>query len=79
VEGAEAAALAARRIGFYKRRGARLLTGVEYLQRVGPHQPAVPMHIMIHCAQDCAPEKGFGWAKALFRGAVWQVGELGLE
>jgi len=39
--------LARRRIGFYERRGARLLEGVRYTQHVGPHQPPVEMHLMV--------------------------------
>jgi GNAT superfamily N-acetyltransferase len=40
--------LAARRIGFYRRLGARRLSGIRYLQYVGPHQPPMPMHVMVH-------------------------------
>jgi GNAT superfamily N-acetyltransferase len=70
--------LAERRIGFYRRLGARLLTGIEYMQRVGPHQPPVPMHIMLDCDERCAPDVAFGWARALFHDAAQQTGELGL-
>ena len=69
---------AARRIGFYRRMGAQLLTGVEYLQQIGPHQPPVPMHIMAQPAETCSAEDAFAWARALFGDAVWQVGVLGL-
>jgi hypothetical protein len=79
VESEGLAALAERRIGFYRRLGARVLTGIEYLQRVGPHQPPVPMHIMVQCAGICAADEVYGWAKGLFGDAVRQVGELGLE
>lgn len=69
---------ATRRIGFYRRMGARLLTGIDYMQRIGPHQPPVPMYIMVQAAETCSPQDAFAWAKGLFRDAVRQVGELGL-
>jgi GNAT superfamily N-acetyltransferase len=76
--GEAARQLAVRRIRFYQRLGARLLTGVEYLQTVGPHQPPLPMHVMIHAAAGCSPEEAYGWVRALARDAVLQVGALGL-
>lgn len=77
-EDAAAREFAARRIGFYRRMGARLLTGVEYLQHIGPHQPPVPMYVMVQPAETCSPAEAFAWAKGLFGDAVWQVGALGL-
>jgi GNAT superfamily N-acetyltransferase len=75
----EARQFAERRIGFYTRLGARLLTGIEYWQWVGPHQPPVSMRVMVHPVAERAPEQGFAWAKALFGDALRQVGALGWE
>jgi hypothetical protein len=36
---------AGRRLSFYRRLGARILAGVDYVQRI-PGQPGVPMHLM---------------------------------
>jgi ribosomal protein S18 acetylase RimI-like enzyme len=78
VEGDAARQLAERRIGFYRRLGAQLLTGVEYWQSVGPHQPPVLMHVMVHAAEGCSPEEAFAWAKGLSGDAIRQTGALGL-
>jgi hypothetical protein len=78
VEGDAARQLAERRIGFYQRLGARVLSGVEYWQSVGPHQPPVLMHLMVDAREGCSPDEAFAWAKGLFGDAVRQLGELGL-
>jgi ribosomal protein S18 acetylase RimI-like enzyme len=50
---------AERRIDFYRRLGARLLEGIEYLQQVPGHAP-VPMHLMVHpLAGTLDPEEAF--------------------
>jgi GNAT superfamily N-acetyltransferase len=75
----EARQFAERRIGFYTRLGARLLTGIEYWQWVGPHQPPVSMRVMVHPAAECSAEQGFAWAKALFGDALRQMSPLEWE
>jgi GNAT superfamily N-acetyltransferase len=74
--------LAQRRIGFYRRNGAHLLTGIHYLQVVGWHQPPLPMHVMVHPLPPQAqsdPQAAFDQAKALFGEQLSQTGPLGLE
>lgn len=71
--------ISARRIGFYRRHGATMLTGIGYMQSVGPHQPAIPMHIMILPIEPVTPQEAFDMVQLLFGDAIKQVGELGLE
>lgn len=68
-----------RRLGFYRRHGAAMLTEIEYMQSVGPHQPAIPMHIMIRPIESVTPQEAFDMVHSLFGDAIRQVGELGLE
>lgn len=75
----ERRALAGRRIGFYRRLGAQLLLGIRYLQHVGPHQPPVPMHIMVHPLQPLEAAAAFELTQAAFGKAVTQIGPLRLE
>lgn len=73
----EAAALAERRIGFYRRQGARLLGGIEYMQYVGPHQPPLPLLLMVHPTREISPREAFDLAQAKFGEEILkQVGEL---
>lgn len=69
--------LAQRRIGFYRRQGALMLTGIHYMQQL-PHQPAIPLHVMVRPIQPVTPQEVFDLAQRLLEG-VNQVGELGLE
>ena len=71
--------LAERRIAFYRRQGARLLEGVHYVQSVGPHQPPLPMHVMIHPLQPLDAGTAFRLAHAVFDDAVTQTGALSLR
>jgi ribosomal protein S18 acetylase RimI-like enzyme len=75
---AQQAALAVRRIGFYRRLGARLLGGVHYLQYVGAHQPEIPMHLMAHTWPAATPAWAYTEAKRLFGDFLSQTGELSL-
>lgn len=72
-------ALAERRIAFYRRQGAQLLTGIHYLQSVGSHQPETPMHLMVHATEPISPPEVFALAQSIFDDAVSQVGDLGLS
>lgn len=69
--------MAERRIGFYRRQGALMLAGTHYMQKL-PHQPAVPLHVMVRPIEPVTPQEVFGLAQRLLEG-VEQVGELGLE
>jgi len=75
---AQQAALALRRIGFYRRLGARLLGGIYYLQHVGAHQPEIPMHLMAHTWPAATPAWAYTEAKRLFGDFLSQTGELSL-
>src|SRR5690606_36980481 len=50
---------ALRRIGFYRRQGARLLEGIHYTQSVGDHQPEIPMHVMVHPLVEMSAAEAF--------------------
>jgi ribosomal protein S18 acetylase RimI-like enzyme len=69
---------ALRRIAFYRRQGARLLTGIHYVQSVGSHQPSIPMHIMVHPFVPMDADAAFGLAKCVFGDALTQIGPLDL-
>jgi hypothetical protein len=71
-------ALAQRRIAFYRRQGARLLEGVDYLQTVGRHQPPVPMHLMFDAFVPLDATQAFKMARSVWGELVNQVGELRL-
>ena len=70
--------LAARRINFYRRRGALVLQGVDYLQFIGPHQPATPMYIMVHPLETLPVQEYFDLAKFFAGRWLTRVGPLGL-
>jgi GNAT superfamily N-acetyltransferase len=57
--GADSADLAARRIRWYQRNGARLLQNVDYLQHVDNGLQPTPMHLMIHSQQPLTPDEAF--------------------
>jgi ribosomal protein S18 acetylase RimI-like enzyme len=75
----DARAYAERRIAFYRRQGARVLTGIRYLQSVGSHLPTTPMHIMVHAFAPMDPRAALRFAKCVFEDAMEQIGEPGLE
>jgi ribosomal protein S18 acetylase RimI-like enzyme len=70
--------LADRRIAFYRRQGALLLTGVDYIQSVG-WQPPVEMHVMVHPFRGMTPDEAFVLARAVLGDAVESIGPLALE
>ncbi len=69
---------AERRIEFYQRNGAALLTGIHYLQSVGSHVPPTPMHVMIHPRQTLTGEEAYAVARKLFGESILQTGPLSL-
>jgi ribosomal protein S18 acetylase RimI-like enzyme len=77
--GPEERRLAERRIGFYRRLGARLMVGIQHIQRVGEHQAPIPMHVMVHPRATLDAQAAFEVAKAVFADSVAQVGPLTLE
>jgi GNAT superfamily N-acetyltransferase len=68
-----------RRIQFYRRQGARLLSGIHYIQHVGWHQPPIPMHIMVHPLREMNTAEIYPVVKAVFQENVEQVGQFSLE
>ena len=74
----ETRTLAERRIAFYKRNGAKLLTGIHYMQSVGWHQPTTPMHIMAHPQDATDAAAVFQLAQNIFGDAIQQRGDLAL-
>jgi GNAT superfamily N-acetyltransferase len=80
-ESAEHSELARRRIAFYRRHGAFVLQGVDYLQYVGWHQPPTPMSIMVHPLPAMGGVDAtacFQLAKAYAGDALTQSGSLAL-
>ncbi len=70
---------AKRRINFYKRQGALLMGGIHYEQSVGPHQPTIPMHIMVHPLATCTPEEAYEISSIYFKDRIKRVGEITLN
>jgi GNAT superfamily N-acetyltransferase len=71
--------LAERRVQFYKRNGAKLLTGIHYLQSVGSHQPVTPMHLMFHPLKKIDSHEAYQIAKKVFGDSITQSGNLAFE
>ena len=69
---------AARRINFYRRHGAYMLEGVDYLQFIGWHHPPTPMHLMVHPLRVLDASACFRLAKAYSGDALKQSGRLKL-
>ncbi len=71
--------LAIRRIGFYRRLGARLMLGVEHMQEIGWHHAPTPMHVMIDARPPADPGTAYSIAEVVLDGAISQVGTLALD
>lgn len=71
--------LAIRRITFYRRLGAHVLTGIDYLQDIGWHQPPTPMYLMVYPLRPLDAPQALELAEAVFEGYVKQTGPLALE
>ncbi len=67
-----------RRIRFYQRNGAQLLTGIHYLQTVGAHQPPLPMHLIAHSHTGMSASQVLEIAMQMFGSAIQQTGEPAL-
>ena len=77
--GAGAADLAARRIRWYQRNGARLLRNVDYLQHVDNGLPPTPMYLMVHSPHPLTPEEAFRMLTEDVGLNAQAVGPLSLE
>lgn len=76
----EAKICAERRIGFYKRNGFRMLTGVRYFMKVPDHNP-VYMHVMVKpVGREFSAEIAYLIAQDLAEGegCIEQIDEIGL-
>ena len=69
---------AERRIAFYRRNGARLLTGIHYVQSVG-WQPPIEMSVMLHPLAPLTPEWAYELARIALGFAVEQIGAIHLD
>ncbi len=76
--GSECRADAERRISFYKRNGACLLSGIAFTLSVG-WQPPMPMSVMIHPFEEMDPDTAFALCRCILGDGLQQVGALGLE
>lgn len=70
---------ARRRLHFYRRLGAVQLTGIHYLQVAGPHQPPLPMHILVHPLQPLNAQTAYRLCESIFGDLIAQTGPLALE
>jgi ribosomal protein S18 acetylase RimI-like enzyme len=70
--------VAERRIGFYRRQGAKLFGGIHYIQSVG-WQPPIPMHVMIDLFVEMTPEEALDLTRATLDEKFEQVGEITLS
>jgi hypothetical protein len=59
--------------------GARLLTGIQYMQSVGWHHPPTPIHIMIHPLQSMDAGTAFELTSGIFGPSLQKTGSLALE
>lgn len=61
---------AVRRIGFYRRLGARLLAGISYTQSVGSHQTPIPMHLMVHAFEPLTAQEAYRRARRVCKDSL---------
>ena len=62
--------IAERRIRFYRRLGAKQLSGIHYLQTVEFYPEGIPMHIMVYPLADVTADQAFTMAHCLFDDAI---------
>lgn len=79
IQGAEQAQRATRRIAWYRRQGALLLTGIHYLQHVDQPFPPVPMYLLVHPLEPLDASQACAMAADLFGNALTQIGPPGLQ
>jgi GNAT superfamily N-acetyltransferase len=72
--------IAEKRIRFYRRLGAKLLTGIHYIQRVEFFPEGVPMRVAVLPLQEITPERAFEIARGVLGKSMKRVSEeLALE
>jgi len=67
-----------RRIRFYQRLGARLLTGVMDHIQAAPDRPRLALHLMVHPRVEMTPRAAFDLASTFLPDELEITGELGL-
>jgi ribosomal protein S18 acetylase RimI-like enzyme len=75
----DASEWARRRIEWYRRQGAFVLEGVEYVQMVDTGVPPTPMYLMLHPLVPMDAERGYTLVKPLFPETLHRRGELKLS
>ena len=71
--------IAQRRIEFYRRQGAELMLGVSYIMSVGPHQPEIPMHIMVDAYETLSSNEIIEVAESIFGERLRRTGAIVME
>jgi hypothetical protein len=67
----------ARRIDFYRRLGARMLCGVDYVFHDNPNYPPLPLYLMIHPLVSLPAEEAYERAlRSLKPGCLKAIGPL---
>jgi GNAT superfamily N-acetyltransferase len=72
-------AVALRRVNFYRRLGAHILTGIDYVQRVSDYQPPIRMLLMLHPFQPLDAPGAYALARQVVGEAVSQTADLVLD
>ena len=70
--------MAARRIRFYQRLGARLLGGVRFVQKVEAHLPTISTYLVVHPIQPMNAQTAYDTARIFLKESLVLSGELGL-
>ena len=71
--------LSRRRIGFYQRLGARLLSGIRLVQRVEEHLPEIKTYLMVHPVQPLDAQAACDIARIFLGEDLTFIGELRFE
>jgi GNAT superfamily N-acetyltransferase len=76
---AEEEALARRRIRFYQRLGARVLSGIRDNIQAAPDRPRLTLHLMVHPRVELAPQAAYRLAATFLANELEVDGEVGYE
>jgi GNAT superfamily N-acetyltransferase len=78
-ESPEGQNLARRRIRFYQRLGARVLTGITDQMRAAPDRPLLSLHLMVHPRVELTPQAAYDLASIFLPDELLVTGKLGYE
>jgi GNAT superfamily N-acetyltransferase len=76
---AEEKSLARRRIRFYQRLGAHVMSGVRDIMRAAPDRAQLRLHLMVHPRRDLSPQAAYDLARTFLPDELEVSGELGYE